>query len=252
MNLYLNNLSKTYSNGVKALINVSMTISNGMFGLLGPNGAGKSTLMRTIATLQEPDTGEARLGDIDLLKNPIELRKILGYLPPSFGVYPKMNAYDLLHYMGQLKGISNKRERDDIVASALELTNLYDVRFKEVAGYSGGMKQRFGIAQLLLNKNDEYELLNSDFLDDVNSADIDLKSKTNSSYKVYFDKKTLKIGVKHWITDFYSCQKIESSNFAKKKLIDIFVNQNEYVKKDFAYREKNPSLFTNNIELLAN
>ena len=152
MNLYLKNLSKTYSNGVKALINVSMNISNGMFGLLGPNGAGKSTLMRTIATLQEPDTGEALLGDIDLLKNPIELRKILGYLPQSFGVYPKMNAYDLLHYMGQLKGISNKRERDDIVASALELTNLYDVRFKEVAGYSGGMKQRFGIAQLLLNK----------------------------------------------------------------------------------------------------
>ena len=152
MNLYLKNLSKTYSNGVKALINVSMNISNGMFGLLGPNGAGKSTLMRTIATLQEPDIGEAQLGDIDLLKNPIELRKILGYLPQSFGVYPKMNAYDLLHYMGQLKGISNKKERDDIVASALELTNLYDVRFKEVAGYSGGMKQRFGIAQLLLNK----------------------------------------------------------------------------------------------------
>ena len=152
MDLYLSNLSKTYSNGVKALKNVSINISNGMFGLLGPNGAGKSTLMRTIATLQEPDTGEASLGDIDLLKNPIELRKILGYLPQSFGVYPKMNAYDLLHYMGQLKGISNKKERDNIVASALELTNLYDVRFKEVAGYSGGMKQRFGIAQLLLNK----------------------------------------------------------------------------------------------------
>ena len=121
MDLYLKNLSKTYSNGVKALINVSMNISNGMFGLLGPNGAGKSTLMRTIATLQEPDIGEARLGDIDLLKNPIELRKILGYLPQSFGVYPKMNAYDLLHYMGQLKGISNKKERDDIVASALRV-----------------------------------------------------------------------------------------------------------------------------------
>ena len=102
------------------------------------------------------------------------------------------------------------------------------------------------------NKNDEYELLNSDYLDDASSSDINLKSETNSSYKVYFDNKTLKIGVKHWITDFYSCQKIESSNFAKKKLIDIFVNQNEYVKKDFAYREKNPSLFTNNIELLAN
>lgn len=152
MDLYLSNLSKTYPNGVQALKDVSITISNGMFGLLGPNGAGKSTLMRTIATLQEPDTGEARLGDINLFNEPIELRKILGYLPQSFGVYPKMNAYDLLHYMGQLKGISNKKERDDIVASALELTNLYDVRFKEVAGYSGGMKQRFGIAQLLLNK----------------------------------------------------------------------------------------------------
>ena len=100
------------------------------------------------------------------------------------------------------------------------------------------------------NKNDEYELLNSDYLDDSNSSDIDLKSKTNSNYKLYFDDKSLKIGVRHWITDFYSCEKIESSNFAKKKLIDIFVNQNEYVKKDFAYREKNPSLFTNNIELL--
>ena len=102
------------------------------------------------------------------------------------------------------------------------------------------------------NKNEEYELLNSDYLDDISSADIDLKSQTNSGYKVYFDAKTLKIGVKHWITDFYSCEKIESSNFAKKKLIDIFVNQSEYVKKDFAYREKNPSLFTNNIELLSN
>ena len=102
------------------------------------------------------------------------------------------------------------------------------------------------------NKNDEYELLNSDYLDDSNSSDIDLKSKTNSNYKLYFDDKSLKIGVRHWITDFYSCEQIESSNFAKKKLIDIFVNQNEYVKKDFAYREKNPSLFTNNIELLSN
>ena len=102
------------------------------------------------------------------------------------------------------------------------------------------------------NKNDEYELLKSDYLDDASSADINLKSKTNTDYKVYFDYKTLKIGVKHWITDFYSCEKIESSNFAKKKLIDIFVNQNEYVKKDFAYREKNPNLFTSNVELLSN
>ena len=102
------------------------------------------------------------------------------------------------------------------------------------------------------NKNEEYELLNSDYLDDSNSSDIDLKSKTNSNYKVYFDDKSLKIGVRHWITDFYSCEQIESSNFAKKKLIDIFVNQNEYVKKDFAYREKNPSLFNNNVELIPN
>ena len=152
MELKLDHLSKTYANGVKALDDVSITISNGMFGLLGPNGAGKSTLMRTIATLQEADTGEAYLDQLNIFESPIELRKILGYLPQSFGVYPKMNAYDLLHYLGELKGISNKKERDNIVASALELTNLYDVRFKEVAGYSGGMKQRFGIAQLLLNK----------------------------------------------------------------------------------------------------
>ena len=102
------------------------------------------------------------------------------------------------------------------------------------------------------NKNDEYNLLDSDYLDDSNSADIDLKSKTNESYKTYFDKNTLKINIKHWITDFYSCEIIESSSFAKKKLIDIFVNQNDYVKKDFAYREKNPSLFNNKIELLSN
>ena len=102
------------------------------------------------------------------------------------------------------------------------------------------------------NKNDEYNLINSDYLEDSNSADIDLNSKTDESYKTYFDNNTLKINIKHWITDFYSCELIESSNFAKKKLIDIFVNQNEYVKKDFAYREKNPSLFNNRIELLPN
>lgn len=152
MELQLSHLSKTYANGVKALDDISITISNGMFGLLGPNGAGKSTLMRTIATLQEADSGTAHLGGLNIFESPIELRKMLGYLPQSFGVYPKMNAYDLLHYLGELKGLSNKKERDNIVASALELTNLYDVRFKEVAGYSGGMKQRFGIAQLLLNK----------------------------------------------------------------------------------------------------
>jgi len=122
-----------------------------MFGLLGPNGAGKSSLMRTIATLQSPDSGAINFGDIDVLEDNMSLRKILGYLPQSFGVYPKMSAEDLLDYFATLKGISNKSERNAIVKKVLEITNLYDVRRKDVAGYSGGMKQRFGIAQLLLN-----------------------------------------------------------------------------------------------------
>lgn len=149
--LQLRNVSKTYKNGVKALDEVSIEINSGMFGLLGPNGAGKSTLMRTIATLQQPDRGEIFLDDIDVLNQKMELRKVLGYLPQSFGVYPKLSAEKLLHYFAELKGLSNKAERKKMVDYALEITNLYEVRTKHVAGYSGGMKQRFGIAQLLLN-----------------------------------------------------------------------------------------------------
>ncbi|AWH74311.1 multidrug ABC transporter ATP-binding protein [Dokdonia sp. Dokd-P16] len=151
MILSLKNVSKTYSNGVKALDDVTIDIKAGMFGLLGPNGAGKSSLMRTIATLQEPDTGSIEFNGLDILNNKIEFRKTLGYLPQEFGVYPKMSASDLLHYFASLKGITNKAERNAIVDKALEVTNLSDVRDKHVAGYSGGMKQRFGIAQLLLN-----------------------------------------------------------------------------------------------------
>jgi len=151
MILSLKNVSKTYSNGVKALEDVTIDIKAGMFGLLGPNGAGKSSLMRTIATLQEPDAGSIDFNGLDILNNKIEFRKTLGYLPQEFGVYPKMSASDLLHYFASLKGITNKAERNAIVDKALEVTNLSDVRDKHVAGYSGGMKQRFGIAQLLLN-----------------------------------------------------------------------------------------------------
>ncbi len=151
MKLVIKNLTKTYSNGVKAIDNLSIEIGTGMFGLLGPNGAGKSSLMRTIATLQSPDSGSIHFGDINVLEDKMALRKVLGYLPQSFGVYPKMSAVDLLNYFATLKGVSNKNERNALVKEALEITNLYDVRKKYVAGYSGGMKQRFGIAQLLLN-----------------------------------------------------------------------------------------------------
>ncbi|WP_343330297.1 ABC transporter ATP-binding protein [Polaribacter staleyi] len=151
MKLVIENLTKTYKNGVKAIDNLSIEIGTGMFGLLGPNGAGKSSLMRTIATLQSPDSGSITFGDIKVLEDNMSLRKVLGYLPQSFGVYPKMSAEDLLDYFATLKGIANKAERKAIVKEVLEITNLYDVRRKYVAGYSGGMKQRFGIAQLLLN-----------------------------------------------------------------------------------------------------
>jgi ABC-type multidrug transport system ATPase subunit len=151
MILSLKNVSKTYPNGVKALDDVTIDIKAGMFGLLGPNGAGKSSLMRTVATLQSPDSGSIQFNDIDVLNDTIEFRKTLGYLPQEFGVYPKMSAHDLLHYFASLKGISSKTDRNLIVDKALEVTNLSDVRNKHVAGYSGGMKQRFGIAQLLLN-----------------------------------------------------------------------------------------------------
>jgi len=151
MQLTIKNLSKTYKNGVRALDNLSLEIGTGMFGLLGPNGAGKSTLMRTIATLQSPDSGSITFNGIDVLEDQMSLRKILGYLPQSFGVYPKMSAEELLDYFATLKGISDKSDREKLVKEVLEITNLYEVRKKYVAGYSGGMKQRFGIAQLLLN-----------------------------------------------------------------------------------------------------
>ena len=151
MKLVIKDLTKTYKNGVKAIDNLSIEIGTGMFGLLGPNGAGKSSLMRTIATLQSPDFGSIMFGEINVLEDQMSLRKVLGYLPQSFGVYPKMSAEDLLDYFATLKGISDKNERKTIVKEVLEITNLYDVRRKYVAGYSGGMKQRFGIAQLLLN-----------------------------------------------------------------------------------------------------
>ena len=151
MELTIDNLTKTYSNKVKALDNINLKIGKGMFGLLGPNGAGKSTLMRTIATLQSPDSGSIIFNDIDVLQDQLSLRKILGYLPQSFGVYPKMSAEELLNYFALLKGISVKSERDELVNELLDITNLQDVKKKNVDGYSGGMKQRFGIAQLLLN-----------------------------------------------------------------------------------------------------
>ena len=151
MELIIDNLSKTYSNGVEALQNISLEIPTGMFGLLGPNGAGKSTLMRTIATLQEADKGSIKLGKLDVLKQKNELRQVLGYLPQQFGLYPKISAEVLLNHFAVLKGISNKGERKDLVNALLHKTNLYDVRQQHLKGYSGGMKQRFGIAQALLN-----------------------------------------------------------------------------------------------------
>lgn len=151
MKLKISNLTKTYSNGVKALDNLNLEIGSGMFGLLGPNGAGKSSLMRTIATLQKPDSGTIEFDGINVLDNQMDLRKVLGYLPQEFGVYPNMSAENLLDYFARLKGIASTAERKAIVKSVLEVTNLYDVRTKNVSGYSGGMKQRFGIAQLLLN-----------------------------------------------------------------------------------------------------
>ncbi|GAB5408561.1 MAG: ABC transporter ATP-binding protein [Balneolaceae bacterium] len=149
--LIIKSLSKRYSNNVQAMHKISLEIGTGMFGLLGPNGAGKSTLMRTIATLQSPDSGTIHFKEIDVLSCPIELRKILGYLPQEFGVYPKETAEHLLHYFAILKGIGSKKERSHKIEEVLELTNLCDVRKKNVSDYSGGMRQRFGIAQLLLN-----------------------------------------------------------------------------------------------------
>ncbi len=152
MNLQIKNLSKTYSNGVQALKNVTLDIPQGMFGLLGPNGAGKSSLMRTLATLQQADSGTVTLGDIDVLKDKQAVRQILGYLPQEFGVYPKISAVDMLDHIARLKGVSNKTERKDLVASLLTKTNLWKVREKSLGSYSGGMKQRFGIAQALIGE----------------------------------------------------------------------------------------------------
>ncbi len=151
MKLIIDDLSKTYDNGVKALQNVSLEIPKGMFGLLGPNGAGKSTLMRTIVTLQEADQGRIMLNDLNVKTHKHEVRKLLGYLPQQFGVYPKMSAEALLNHLAVLKGITNKIERKEIVHALLHRTNLYEVRKQNLGGYSGGMKQRFGIAQALLN-----------------------------------------------------------------------------------------------------
>jgi ABC-2 type transport system ATP-binding protein len=150
MALTITNLSKTYPNGVRALRNLSLTIGNNMFGLLGPNGAGKSSLMRTIATLQDPDSGSISLDNLDVLTQKNEVRKILGYLPQEFGVYPKMSAIDMLNHLAVLKGVTIASERKEMVEALLEQTNLWDVRKKALSTYSGGMKQRFGIAQALL------------------------------------------------------------------------------------------------------
>jgi ABC-2 type transport system ATP-binding protein len=148
--LTITGLSKTYPNGVHALKNLSITIGNNMFGLLGPNGAGKSSLMRTIATLQDPDSGTIFLDDLDVLKEKDAVRRVLGYLPQEFGVYPKMSAVDMLQHLAIMKGVVNKSERNQMVDALLNQTNLWASRKKALSTYSGGMKQRFGIAQALL------------------------------------------------------------------------------------------------------
>ena len=150
MALTITNLSKIYPNGVRALKNLSLTIGNNMFGLLGPNGAGKSSLMRTIATLQDPDSGSIDLDGMNVLTQKGEVRKLLGYLPQEFGVYPKMSAVDMLNHLAILKGVIVASERKEMVDALLQQTNLWDVRKKALSTYSGGMKQRFGIAQALL------------------------------------------------------------------------------------------------------
>jgi ABC-2 type transport system ATP-binding protein len=150
LTLRIDGLSKTYPNGVQALKEVSLEIPTGMFGLLGPNGAGKSTLMRTIATLQEPDAGSISLDGIDVVRQKDEVRKLLGYLPQEFGVYPKMSAEAMLDHFAVLKGIHDGKRRREIVDALLHQTNLWEVRKQNLGGYSGGMRQRFGIAQALI------------------------------------------------------------------------------------------------------
>jgi ABC-type multidrug transport system ATPase subunit len=150
MELHIEGLTKIYKGGVRALDNVSLTISHGMFGLLGPNGAGKSTLMRTIATLQEPDAGSIHLDKLDVLRQKEEVRKILGYLPQDFGVYPRVNAEEMLNHIALLKGMVERKQRKEIVQALLHRVNLWDYRRKNLTGFSGGMRQRFGIAQALI------------------------------------------------------------------------------------------------------
>lgn len=150
MKLEIKTLSKQYSNGVHALIDVSLTINKGMFGLLGPNGAGKSTLMRILATLQDADSGSAILGEMDVLNDKEAVRKVLGYLPQEFGVYPRTSATDLLDHLALLKGFGNKNERKEMVSFLLNKVNLFEHRKKSVSSYSGGMRQRFGVAQCLI------------------------------------------------------------------------------------------------------
>jgi ABC-2 type transport system ATP-binding protein len=150
MELRIESLSKVYPNGVKALDNVSLTIPQGMYGLLGPNGAGKSTLMRTIATLQEPDSGTIHFDGIDVLRQKDDLRKVLGYLPQDFGVYPRITAQDMLEHLALLKGYTHAKERKEMVAALLQRINLYAYRKKTLASFSGGMRQRFGIGQALI------------------------------------------------------------------------------------------------------
>lgn len=152
--LDIKHITKTYANGVKALNGVNLSIPKGMFGLLGPNGAGKSSLMRTIATLQQPDSGSIVFDGTDVLSQPNELRQRLGYLPQDFGVYPRISAYDLLDHLAILKGLNNKTQRKEAVDGLLAHTNLFQHRKKAVSGFSGGMRQRFGIAQALLGDPD--------------------------------------------------------------------------------------------------
>jgi ABC-type multidrug transport system ATPase subunit len=150
--LSIQNLTHVYARGVRALNAVSLEIPAGMFGLLGPNGAGKSTLMRCIATLQTPTSGTIRFGDIDVIKEPEKLRRVLGYLPQDFGVYPRVTAYDMLDHMAVLKGVTGRGERRETVEALLNQVNLWNVRKKSIAGFSGGMRQRFGIAQALIGR----------------------------------------------------------------------------------------------------
>jgi len=150
--LKIENLTHVYPNGTRALDNVTLEVPAGMFGLLGPNGAGKSTLMRSIATLQVPTSGSIKFDGIDVLADPDALRRTLGYLPQDFGVYPRVSAFDMLDHLAVLKGYSERRERHEVVGALLNQVNLWNVRNKAVAGFSGGMRQRFGIAQALIGQ----------------------------------------------------------------------------------------------------